>query len=154
MIEQNFEKVVAALGKPEAEVIAELGLLPDMKYPTEDESFFFDYKPEKGVEFVFDSETFHFIKVHILLRPSPMASHVYTGALPLGISLDWNREKAHSILGQPTKSWPANNIPTIGDVGGCDSFTLTGHERLELFIGYSTSGDIDQISVMHKNRPV
>jgi hypothetical protein len=153
MIEQNFEKVVDALGKHESEVIAELALLPEMKCPTDDDSFFYDYKPETGVEFVFDSETSQFVKVHILLRPSPMASHLYTGALPLGISMDWNREKTLSTLGQPTKSWPANKIPTIGDVGGCDSFVLAGHEDLELFIGYSTSGNIEQISVMHKNRP-
>lgn len=154
MIEGNFGSVIDALGKSESEVIIALGLLPGMKNTIEEDSFFYSYDPEAGVEFVFDMDTSNFVEVHITLKLSSIGSDVYAGTLPFGISQDWNREAALSALGEPTKSWAPSILPLIGDVGGTDSFAIADHVDLELMIGYSISWNVEQISIMHKNRPI
>lgn len=152
MIENNFDALVDAIGKPESEVVSLLGLRPGNKAESDADSFYYVYYPEAGVELAFETETSRFMKVHIIVSGSSDKDGPYQGSLPLGISRGWNREQVIMALGDPIKTWPPVVLPVIGERGGCDSFPMHVHPELELFIGYSIAGEIDQVSVMHKNR--
>jgi hypothetical protein len=153
MIESNFESIVNALGMRESEVSGSLALLPEMKAPIVDESFYYTYYPEDGVEFGFDVESSRFIKVHVKLRASRVGGKQYVGTPPLGVSTEWNRDQAIATLGTPTRSWPPATLPVIGARGGSDSFAMPDHPDLGLFLNYTAAGEVRQISVMHKDRP-
>lgn len=154
MIKENFDSVIGALGKNEAEVITLLGLDPAVKHPPEDDSFWYIYTPEKGAEFAFDAETSRFVEAHLTFRPTPGAEEVYDQGPVLGVNALWSRTLALQAFGPPIRSTPPGTIIFIGEHGGSDTFALADHPDLELVLGYTPALDVAQLNLIHKDRPI